>query len=176
MIYGEKIYMRDVVREDIDILFDICSHKDVLKYNGLATGIMTKEYINSQFHHLTKPNKKELVIVNNFSDIIGYGYYKENSYTVDVYSIGITIGKNYWHKGYGQDSIKALCKYLFNSRQAHKIELEVVSANKSAINCYKKCGFKEEGIRRSKYYYSGRYLDTIIMGLLKKEFIEALRV
>ena len=171
MIYGENIYMRDVVREDIDILLNICSDKDVLKYNGLATGVMTKEYINSQFHHLNRPNKKELVIVNNYSDIIGYMYYKENSYTMDVYSIGITIGKDYWHKGYGQDSIKALCKYLFNNRQAHKIELEVVSANKRAISCYKKCGFKEEGIRRSKYYYSGRYLDTIVMGLLKKEFI-----
>lgn len=171
MIYGDNIYMRDVVREDIDILFDVCSDEDVLKYNGLSTGIMTKEYINNQFHHLTKPNKEELVIVNNFKDVIGYIYYKENSYTRDVYSIGITIGKKYWDKGYGQDSIKTLCKYLFNNRGAHKIELEVVGLNERAIKCYKKCGFKEEGIRRSKYYYSGKYLDTIIMGLLKEEFI-----
>lgn len=171
MLYGENIYLRDVVREDIDILYDVCSDKDVLKYNGLYTGVMTKEYMDSQFHHLTKPNKKELVIVTNSSDIIGYVYYKENSYTRDVYSIGITIGKYYWSKGYGQDSIKTLCRYLFNSRQAHKIELEVVKVNKRAINCYKKCGFKQEGIRRSKYYYEGEYLDTIVMGLLKEEFI-----
>lgn len=171
MIYGEKIYMRDPVREDIDALYDICSDVSVLKYNGLSTGTMTKEYINSQFHHLTKPNKKELIIVTNSSDLIGYVYYKENSYTRDVYSIGITIGKNYWNKGYGKDTIKALCNYLFNSRQAHKIELEVVMENERAVNCYKKCGFYEEGVRRSKYYYSGKYLDTIVMGLLKEEFI-----
>ena len=168
MLYGENIYLRDVVREDIDILYDVCSDKDVLKYNGLYTGVMTKEYIDSQFHHLTKPNKKELVIVTNSSDIIGYVYYKENSYTRDVYSI---IGKKYWNNGYGQDSIRTLCSYLFNSRQAHKIELEVVKVNERAVNCYKKCSFKEEGIRKSKYYYEGEYLDTIVMGLLKKEFI-----
>lgn len=171
MIYGENIYMRNPVREDIEALYDICSDADVLKYNGLSTGVMTKEYINSQFHHLTKPNKKELIIVTNYSDLIGYVYYKENSYTRDVYSIGITIGKNYWNKGYGKDTIKALCNYLFNNRQAHKIELEVVRENKRAINCYKKCGFNEEGVRRSKYFYSGRYLDTIVLGLLKEEFI-----
>ena len=28
----------------------------------------------------------------------------------------------------------------------------------------------EEGIRRKKYYYKGKYLDTIVMGLLKEEF------
>ena len=43
--------------------------------------------------------------------------------------------------------------------------------NIRAINCYKKCGFKEEGVRRSKYYICGKYLDTIVMGLLKEEFI-----
>ena len=171
MIYGEKVYLREPVREDIDILYEVCSNKDVLKYNGVYTGVITKKYINSQFHHLSRPNKMELVIVNNNSDLIGYVYYKENSYTRDVYSIGITIGKDYWNKGYGQDSVKALCRYLFNKRRAHKIELEVVRENKRAISCYKRCEFKVEGIRRSKYYYSGRYLDTIVMGLLKEEFI-----
>ncbi|EOR26515.1 MULTISPECIES: GNAT family protein [Clostridium] len=172
MVYGENIYLRDPVREDIDILYDICADKEVLKYNGLYTGIMTKEYIRSQFHHFTKPNKKELVIVTKDSDMIGYVYYKENSYTRDVYSIGITIGKGYWGNGYGKDSIRTLCNYLFNKRKAHKIELEVVKENIRAINCYKKCGFKEEGIRRSKYYIGGKYLDTIVMGLLKEEFIQ----
>ena len=132
---------------------------------------MTKEYLNSQFHHFNRPNKKELIIVNRDSDLIGYIYYKENSYTMDVYSIGITIGKEYWNKGYGLDSIRTLCTYLFNSRQAHKIELEVVMENKRAIKCYRKCGFKYEGVRRSKYYYKGKYLDTLSMGLLKEEFI-----
>lgn len=171
MIYGENIYLRDPVREDIEELYDICSDKDVLKYNGLSTAVMTKEYLNSQFHHFNRPNKKELIIVNRDSDLIGYIYYKENSYTMDVYSIGITIGKEYWNKGYGLDSIRTLCTYLFNSRQAHKIELEVVMENKRAIKCYRKCGFKDEGVRRSKYYYKGKYLDTLSMGLLKEEFI-----
>lgn len=171
MIYGENIYLRQPVREDIEELYDICSDKDVLKYNGLSTGVMSKEYINSQFHHFTKPNKKELVIVTRTSDLIGYVYYKENSYTRDVYSIGITIGKKYWNRGYGLDSIRTLCSYLFNNKQAHKIELEVVSENKRAIKCYRKCGFKDEGVRRSKYYYNGKYIDTIVMGLLEEEFI-----
>ena len=132
---------------------------------------MSKEYIKSQFHHLSKPNRRELVIVANSIEAIGYIYYKENSYTRDVYSIGITIGKKYWNKGYGEESIKTLCRYLFNSRRAHKIELEVVRDNERAIKCYRKCGFKDEGVRRSKYYYYGKYLDTLSMGLIKEEFI-----
>lgn len=173
MIYGKNIYLRNLVREDIDILYDICVDKEVLKYNGVASngGVMSKEYIKSQFHHLGRPNKKELVIVANNINVIGYVYYKENSYTIDVYSIGITIGKEYWNKGYGEDSIKTLCNYLFNKRKAHKVELEVVKENIKAIKCYRRCGFKDEGVRRSKYYYHGKYLDTLNMGVIKEEFI-----
>ena len=60
--------------------------------------------------------------------------------------------------------------YLFGKRKAHKVELEVVRENEAAILCYKKCGFIEEGIRRSKYYYQGKYLDTVVMGILKEEY------
>lgn len=171
MIYGEKIYLRDIVKEDIDILYEICANKDVLKYNGGQGDIPRKDYIKNQFNHLGRPNKRELAIVNKESEVIGFVYFKENSYTRGVFSIGITIGIDYWGQGYGVDSIRTLCKYLFYKKRAHKIELEVVKDNIAAIKCYKKCGFIEEGIRRSKYYLSGVYLDTMIMGLLKKEFI-----
>ncbi|GAB6168721.1 GNAT family protein [Clostridium carnis] len=170
MIYGEKIYLREVVKEDIETLYNICVDEEVLKYNGGQADIPTKDQIVSRFHHFTRPNKKELAIINRKRDVIGYIYYKENSYTIDVYSIGLTIGREYWGQGYGKDSIRTICNFLFDKKKAHKIELEVVSENKRAINCYKKCGFIEEGLRRSKYYIKGEYLDTIIMGILSKEF------
>ena len=50
------------------------------------------------------------------------------------------------------------------------VELEVVEDNIAAINCYKKCGFIEEGKRRQKYYFKGIYLDTVLMGILEEEY------
>ncbi|AYE35845.1 N-acetyltransferase [Clostridium septicum] len=170
MLFGEQIYLRDVVKEDIDILYDICVDVEVLKYNCGSVGIPSKDRIIERFHHLNRPNRKELSVVNKDSDVIGYVYYKENSYTIDTYSIGITIGKSYWGLGYGRDVVNQLCKYLFLKKKAHRIELEVVKDNERAIKCYKNCGFKEEGIRRSKYYLNGEYIDTVLMGMLKSEF------
>ena len=141
-----------------------------LKYNGNQYGTLSKKYIIEHLKYLNIPSKRNYVIIDKHGAIVGVIIYSEDKYSRNVYNISLTIGKKYWRKGYGTDSIKALLKYLFFKRKAHKVELEVVRENEAAVLCYKKCGFVEEGIRRKKYYYKGEYLDTIVMGLLKEEF------
>lgn len=170
MIYGKKIYLREIVKEDINTLYDLCASENVMRYNGGQAFAPSREYMIDGFTHFTNPNKKALAIVNNDIEIVGYVFFKASSHTIDVFTIGITIGEKYWGKGYGKEAIKILIKYLFRRKSAHKIELEVVKENINAISLYKKCGFIEEGIKRSKYYLDGKYIDTIIMGLLKSEF------
>ena len=159
MIYGKKIYLREILKEDIDIAYNLCSDSEVLKYNGYQYGVSSKKYMVEHLKYLNIPSKRSYVIINKPGTIVGVITYSEDKYSRNVYNISLTIGKKYWRRGYGTDSIKA-----------NKVELEVVRENEAAVLCYKKCGFVEEGIRRKKYYYKGDYLDTIVMGLLKEEF------
>ena len=170
VIYGDKIYLREVLKEDIDVAYKLCSDNEVLKYNGNQYGILSKQYIIDHLKYLNIPSKRDYVIIEKKGNIVGVISYSEDKYARSVYSMGITIGKEYWNKGFGKDAIKTLTNYLFIKKKAHKIELEVVKENIPAINCYKKLGFVEEGIRRKKYYYKNKYLDTILMGLLKEEY------
>ena len=170
MIYGKKIYLREIVKEDISTLYDLCASENVMRYNGGQAFAPSVDYMIEGFTHFTNPNKKALAIINKDTETVGYVFFKASSHTIDVYTIGITIGEKYWGKGYGKESMKMLIRYLFRRKSAHKIELEVVSENSNAIKTYKECGFVIEGVKRSKYYLEGKYLDTIIMGLLKPEF------
>ena len=170
MIYGDKIYLREILKEDIDETYNLCSDSEVLKYNGNEYGMLSKKYIIEHLKYLNIPSKRNYVIINKQGAIVGVIIYSEDKYSRNVYNISLTIGKKYWRKGYGTDSIKTILKYLFLKRKVHKVELEVVRENEAAVLFYKKCGFIEEGIRRKKYYYKGEYLDTILMGLLKEEF------
>lgn len=43
-------------------------------------------------------------------------------------------------------------------------------ANKRAIACYKKVGFKECGRRRESYFLNGKYYDEIQIDILAREF------
>ena len=42
LIYGKKIYLREILKEDIDIAYNLCSDSEVLKYNGDQYGVLSK--------------------------------------------------------------------------------------------------------------------------------------
>lgn len=85
-------------------------------------------------------------------------------------TIGIMIGdKEYWSKGYGSDALKVLIKFIFEEVNMNKIKLKVFSFNTRAIACYKKVGFKEEGILKKELYRNGKYHDEILMAIFKSE-------
>jgi RimJ/RimL family protein N-acetyltransferase len=85
--------------------------------------------------------------------------------------LGIMIGdKTCWDHGYGTDAILTLLGFAFDEMNLHRVWLEVHADNARAIACYHKCGFLEEGRKRDDRYRGGRYIDTVVMGILEEEF------
>ena len=162
MLKGKKVYLRLLERRDIAIIYRLCNEEKVKRYNSIP-GDINEQNVNL---------RKALSIINEKNVLVGFITYKESNYCSNVYSIGITIGSRFWNRGYGQDSINTLNKYLFEELNAIRVELEVIKCNERAISCYKKCGFVEEGIKRNKCYIDGEYLDTVIMGILRNEMIK----
>jgi len=86
-------------------------------------------------------------------------------------SLGIVIGeKDCWSRGYGTDAIRTLLRFAFDEMNLNRVWLEVHADNARGIACYRKCGFVEEGRLRSDRYRGGRYVDTVVMGVLADEF------
>jgi len=51
--------------------------------------------------------------------------------------------KNYWGKGYGYDTFKAIINYCFTSLKLKKVQLGVNYENKRAIRLYEKLNFEK---------------------------------
>ncbi|MFD3155336.1 GNAT family N-acetyltransferase [Haloimpatiens sp. FM7330] len=172
MLKGTKVLIKSIETKDINILYNILSDEEVRKYDGAYIILPSRECIIENIDKIRNNNKvKYLSIVNEKNIVIGYLTYRQAQDAPNIYSLGITVGKKFWHRGYGQDSINTILKYLFLNRNAHRVELEVVELNKRAIKCYKKCGFKEEGIKKQRYFVEGKYIDVLIMAILKSEYM-----
>ena len=170
MLKGNITLLRCVERRDLNIFFEIWADEEVRRLDGNFKLPPSKEDILNNFSKFVNLDKKYLSIVNEKGVVVGYITYKEISEFKNVYVLGITIGKNFWNRGYGQDAIKVLLKYLFMDSAAYRVELEVLDFNSRAIQCYKKCGFIEEGKKRKTCFSYGSYRDLIIMGILREEF------
>ena len=87
--------------------------------------------------------------------------------------VGIFIGeKHYWNQGYGTEAMRLMLQHGFETLNFERIYLRVYETNPRGLRSYEKTGFTEEGRLRNHHYLEGRYIDVIIMGILKDEWFK----
>ena len=73
-------------------------------------------------------------------------------------------------RGICQGMVKALLRIGFEDLKLHRISLGVYDFNHPAINCYLKCGFRQEGLMRDVVRHGDGYWSLIEMGILEDEW------
>ena len=87
-------------------------------------------------------------------------------------SLGIVIAESeYWGRGYGSDAVITMLAFAFHEMNLHRVYLSVFDFNERAIRCYEKCGFRHEGRAREVFFRDGRYHDSLLMAILRQEFV-----
>lgn len=83
----------------------------------------------------------------------------------------IMIGdKNQWGEGYAHEASVLILRHAFYEMNLNRVFLTVREDNQRAIRLYNKIGFVREGVLRESVYKNGKYVNMIIMSLLKDEF------
>jgi UDP-4-amino-4,6-dideoxy-N-acetyl-beta-L-altrosamine N-acetyltransferase len=73
-------------------------------------------------------------------------------------------------KGIGYFATTEILNHAFNNINLNRIELGVLESNARALKLYEKVGFKHEGVKRQSIYKNGKFVDMIVMAILKEEF------
>jgi RimJ/RimL family protein N-acetyltransferase len=85
--------------------------------------------------------------------------------------IDILIGDpEYRDRGYGTDAISAFLAFLFDTVGLHRVWLATLDYNARACHVYEKIGFVREGVMRQSDWVDGRWVDSVIYGILEQEF------
>lgn len=88
-----------------------------------------------------------------------------------TFSIGIQIDRDQRGKGYGTRAMRMLLRYAFLERRLNKFNDYVLEGNEASERMMLALGCVEEGRRRQVVYMDGRYMDTILYGMTKDEFV-----
>lgn len=73
-------------------------------------------------------------------------------------------------KGYGFEAEVLLLSYAFNVLGLRKIWSEILAYNEAALRLHEKTGFVVEGRLRWHVLKDGKYIDLVLIGLMKDEF------
>jgi RimJ/RimL family protein N-acetyltransferase len=84
--------------------------------------------------------------------------------------VGISLRPSSRGRGLGVDAVRVLCRYGFDIRGLHRLQLETLADNHAMIAAAGKLGFTREGATRGSSWVNGGFADDVIFGLLAEEF------
>jgi len=73
-------------------------------------------------------------------------------------------------KGYGRKTFNLVTQYAFEHLNMHRIWLEVMEHNKVGYNLYLSEGYKIEGTHRESCKLGDKFVNLIVMSMLKDEY------
>lgn len=156
------VSFRKITRQDIPVITEI--RNLCVEYLHDSRQFSVEE----SFKWYDKFNPDFYAIIVNDKMI---GYFRTSNYSpenLNIY-IGADIHPDFQGKGIGFEVYSKFIPYIFEIYGLNKISLEVLSTNQRAISLYNKLGFKSEGIKREEIYKNNKFIDSIIMSILKKE-------
>lgn len=174
-LIGKRIILREYRKEDLSYMRQWCNDPEIV--DNLSDAFLYPHTVNSTEQYLdsilegTTEQKGFVIALKNTEEYMGQIDLFKIDWKNRSTELGIVIGmKEHLGKGYGTEAIKVLQDFVFNSLNLNRLQLEVYDYNERAYKCYMKCGFKEEGRLRERYFKKGRYSDTIYMSILKREY------
>lgn len=84
--------------------------------------------------------------------------------------IGYALGRESWGQGYVAEALGALLTYTFDALGLHRLEADVDPDNARSIKTLERLGFQKEGYLRERWIVSGKVMDTLLFGLLRREW------
>jgi [ribosomal protein S5]-alanine N-acetyltransferase len=176
MIDLGEIVLRPIEACDADALYcfknDWASTKSL---GGFSHGMSTDDIRRWIVVHTNREEEVFWSIANKDDNIcIGHvALYKVDS-RVRKAEFGILIGDHcYWNKGFGRRITAAVLAWGFEQMNLHKVYLEVLATNESAIAVYERLSFRREGLLRDDQFRDGAFVNVVVMSLLHEEWLAA---
>jgi RimJ/RimL family protein N-acetyltransferase len=94
---------------------------------------------------------------------------------VDTHSrmahIGLSLRPSFRGRGLGVDTVRLLCRYGFEVRGMHRLQVDTLADNDAMIRAATRAGFTREGTLRQASWVTGAFADEVILGQLISEWL-----
>jgi len=98
---------------------------------------------------------------------------------IDLYGIdrqaaraefGYALNRDYWGHGFATEAARRVIKFAFEDLKFNRLSAECLPFNTGSIQVLKKCGLRQEGVRREYVYINGHYSDLLMYSILRAEW------
>ncbi len=168
----ERIIIRQMLKTDIDVVYDFNSCSDSLKYI-IREPFKTKEEASDKLSFFLSGIEDKsafwwVFTLKKTGEDIGYGGLFDISQAHNRAEIGYGLIKKYWNNGYMSEIISEILNFGISTAQFHKIYGTVILGNNSSVRLLEKNNFLKEAHFKEHSFNRGQYFDETVYSLINK--------
>ncbi|AZA92923.1 Spermidine N(1)-acetyltransferase [Chryseobacterium nakagawai] len=174
-IHINRLLIRHLTISDLKDFHKYRSNPEVVKYQGfdvMNLNQLRSFIIDNSSKFFGKPGERVQYGIENIKTgkIIGDCAIKLDASDERIAEIGITISHLQQKKGFAKEALLGILKFLFETRNLHRI-VEIVDAeNTASINLLKSIGFKQEGHFIENRFFKGKWVNEYQYAMLQREW------
>jgi ribosomal-protein-alanine N-acetyltransferase len=173
-LYGDRIDLLKIGQHGLEDMHEYSTKPEFysfLEYDPFITIEHTSNYLSRLIERSDSDNGHYWFIHLKSKKIIGTFGLIDIDGRKGLTEIGYGISPDFWGKGYFNEALTMVLKYLFNKLNFHKVWAKTQANNIPSIKGLENAGFKKEAVFRD-YYLSirGDRYDAIFLSILKNEF------
>jgi len=172
---SERLIMREVEWDDLNVVFILESRPEVDEYNtlGIPDNInMTREHLRPFIEDRKGDVRKKFCWTIRHAASKEFIGISGMTLTADRFKIGeiwYNLMPEHWGNGYATELAKRLVRFGFDILKLHRIEAGVATKNTRSIKVLEKAGMTNEGIRRKILPIRGNWVDNYQFAILEDD-------
>jgi RimJ/RimL family protein N-acetyltransferase len=172
-ITTKRLKLRQPGKDDFDGMFDIMSDSEAVKY--WSDGPVEDPDVALKKHHQDLKSDKEgdsiswVICLKSNNQTIGRCVFFHLDKNNQRAEIGYILNRQFWRQGLMREALEAVFQFGFGPMQLHRIEADVDPDNEGSLALLESMGFKREGFFPERWFISGKWMHSVMLGLLNPD-------
>jgi len=173
MVGEGKITLRAIERKDLDLIQTWRNDESLRQYFREYRDF-SLDQINAWYNEMIQNKNFEMFVICENDKPVGVSGLTYIDWINRHADVHFYIGKNraWIDNEISPSAIDLILTYGFDKLNLNKLWVELYEIDKKKLAFFKEKNFKQDAVLREHYFYDGKYYSSIILSLLKKDYIQ----
>jgi RimJ/RimL family protein N-acetyltransferase len=173
-LHTPRLRLRPFTSADADALYALHSSADVLRYWNAPpwTERARAERFLAACRQMEEEGSGARLAMDRVSDSSFVGWCSFTRWNPDYRSasLGYCLGEAAWGHGYATEAARSVLQWAFDTLDLNRVQAEADTRNVASARVLEKLGFVLEGTLREDCVVNGEVSDSLVFGLIRREW------
>lgn len=168
-----RLTLRFLEASDSDAVFQLFADAEAVRYWSCAPWqqrAQADDYLTTTLQHYADGSALRWALIDASQALVGvvtlYHFDQQNARC----DVGYMLARPYWGQRYMQEALRAVFDYAFGPLGLHRIEADIHPDNAASVGLLQSLHFRLEGHLRERWFVNGEISDSLILGLLARDW------